>query len=414
MPRQPQSEIAELFVKRLQQVGFDKEAYPNLQAYKDDSEPRAGSDSVSRIEMIYGVKPDQAETAEYESNIMEDAHPNSVIISPAYDKINALVENNIERNNIMRNIVNKPTTGNHTNPKYAHQELTLELVRLANEMDARNHTEIYGLADECLVDLNKQAGTWQNIKDWVGKHISPDIAEIGEGTAAGAGIGALIGAIVTSWSGSGMLIGTTAGAAAGAALSALLKTGPQVRDVATNAKELLEQMRDLESKVPEQQRFFTAVKQDIDDVIKSADTYSQLISELSQAALSKDPDVRISPGKAKDAATKLQQDLHNIEVAHQEFDHLAKSGAFAKAEPSSALAPIYWFIKDDIEDVKLAFVSLEEAIKRLRDGSQLAVDAAGSKVESPAKPADSAAKPDKLEGDYLLKHIEQFPPPSKR
>lgn len=152
MPRM-KSEIFEQYAELADKVGLTKlaEDSAELKKYKEDPEARVGSDDISTIEALYGVKP---EGQEYEFNIMEQAHPNSVVIAPSYDKINGLVENNIERNKIMMNVTLTDPTGNHTNHKYAQQELTLELVRIANEMDARNKEELFKLADSCLIDLS--------------------------------------------------------------------------------------------------------------------------------------------------------------------------------------------------------------------------------------------------------------------
>lgn len=145
------SEITEDFEKILSNAGMTKEAYPSIDAYKDDAEARVGSDNLTTIEALYGVKP---EGQDYKHCIMEQAHPNSVIIAPSYDKTNGLVENNIERANIMHNIVLKHNEGNHYNPKYAKQELMMELVRIANEMDNKNKGDLFKLADSCLIDLS--------------------------------------------------------------------------------------------------------------------------------------------------------------------------------------------------------------------------------------------------------------------
>ncbi len=155
MPR-IQSEIYEEYVKLAKELGLDKQAAEEKTEehteYKNEEFARAGSDSISDIELMYGVKPDSA--IKYDDNIMEAAHRNSVIIAPSYDKLNGLVENNIERNNIMCNIALKPNDGQSTNKKYAHQELMMELIRLANEMDARNQDELRKLADSCLIELS--------------------------------------------------------------------------------------------------------------------------------------------------------------------------------------------------------------------------------------------------------------------
>src|SRR6202142_4218923 len=93
---------------------------------------------------------------EYEHNIMEDAHPNSIVISPSYDKLNGLVENNIERQNILLHIVNKTPNGLSTQHKYAKQELILSLVRVANDLDNKNIEELRVLADACLLQVTPQ------------------------------------------------------------------------------------------------------------------------------------------------------------------------------------------------------------------------------------------------------------------
>ena len=74
---------------------------------------------------LYEVKPKASDDMTYKNNIMEIAHPNSLVIAPAYDKINGLVENNIERQNILLNIVNKETNGLLTQHKYASNNLIL-------------------------------------------------------------------------------------------------------------------------------------------------------------------------------------------------------------------------------------------------------------------------------------------------
>ena len=72
-----------------------------LKRYKNDKYPRMDSQDIDIIESLYNVKPDSS--VEYERNIIDRAHPHSVVISPAYDKINGLVENENERHDIIRN-----------------------------------------------------------------------------------------------------------------------------------------------------------------------------------------------------------------------------------------------------------------------------------------------------------------------
>jgi hypothetical protein len=138
-----------------------------LRRYKKSPAPRAGSDTIETIEALYGVKP--TSTIEYEDNIMQAAHPKPVIIAPSYDKINALVENNIERNNIMCNIVMRQNTGDgHSFRSYAEKELLMQLVRVANDMDNMGQDELRALADECIEKLGvKKELTKVAILPWI-------------------------------------------------------------------------------------------------------------------------------------------------------------------------------------------------------------------------------------------------------
>ena len=384
------SEIADNFAKLLEDAGITKQAYPNLSAYEQDSEARVGSDSISDIEIMYGVKPDAAEGQKYDHCIMEQAHPNSVIIAPSYDKVNGLVENNIERQNIIINRVLKPTEGNHTNPKYAHQQLTMELIRIANEMDSKNKEELFKLADECLIGLQKEAGMWDDAIDWAKKKFH-DVVPTGEGALGGAGIGALIGALMTSWSGPGLLFGATAGAAAGGALAAFLKTGPQVKNVEENAREVSEQLKDLRSKVPEQSDFFDTLDKALTELISSSQQYQQVLNILREHSIKGQSESSTvnTAGDVSAITTKFLKDVDLAKKYHAEFDRRAKSGAFAKAEPGKALKPIYWFISDDIDDVSEAFVSLEDAIQKLEDATKTEVGAATT--STPATPSSAPA-----------------------
>src|SRR5512142_1100769 len=146
------SEIFESFVKIAQEQGLLAEAEHAEHTEKDFSEtnPRYDSLSIEQISKLYGVKPDKPKDMEYKKNIMEDAHPDSVVISPSHDKLNGLVENNIERQNILLHIVHKEPDGHLTQRKYARKQLLLSLVRIGNELDNRGDDELRKLADACL------------------------------------------------------------------------------------------------------------------------------------------------------------------------------------------------------------------------------------------------------------------------
>ncbi len=363
------SQIAEDFATLLENAGMFKEAYPSLEAYKNDLEARVGSDSISTIEALYGVKP---EGQDYDHCIMENAHPTSVIIAPSYDKLNGLVENNMERANIMHNIVLKPNTGNHTNPKYAHQELVMELIRVANEMDNKNKEDLFKLADDCLIGLHKQAFSMDEITQWF-KEKGRDAGSVGKGVLGGAAAGAAAAALLGAWSGPGEIGFIPAGALVGGLIAAFTKTAPQVKNIEENAHEVSTQLKDLYS-ITEQKPFFDEIEKVLQDLIASSRQYQDILNSMNAHAIKGGGDVGAAGASGEDAelhkageiAKTFLKDVETMKKYHQEFNRRAKSGAFAKAEPSKLLTPVYWFMDDNIEDVSDAFDSLEDAVVKLQ------------------------------------------------
>lgn len=135
------SEIFEEYIK-IMNNGLSKTAQrANVEPKKKD------------IEKLYRNEED---VIKYNKNLMQEAHPKKVIFGPAYDPINALVENNIERHNIMTAIVNKNPTGQLDHKKYAEQQLKLSLIKIANELDFKD-SRLRPLADTCIDQFNKQA-----------------------------------------------------------------------------------------------------------------------------------------------------------------------------------------------------------------------------------------------------------------
>jgi hypothetical protein len=144
------SDIFDDFAKIAMEKGLISKGSPEELKRKLEENPRMDSLDISAIEALYGVKPDTPKDMQYKKNIIEDAHPNSVVVSPSYDKLNGLVENLNERQNIIMNIVQRTPDGHIINRKYAEQQLLLTLVRIGNDLDNRNQTELRTLADVCL------------------------------------------------------------------------------------------------------------------------------------------------------------------------------------------------------------------------------------------------------------------------
>lgn len=152
------SDIFDAFVKIARKEGLISEADHAEHTERDfhETNPRHDSLSIEQIGKLYNNKPNLPEDMKYKNNIMEDAHPDSVVISPSYDKLNGLVENEIEGQNIRMRIVMKEPDGHLTQRKYAEKELILSLVRVANKLDAIDKEGLCKLADVCLTQATKE------------------------------------------------------------------------------------------------------------------------------------------------------------------------------------------------------------------------------------------------------------------
>src|ERR1035441_386268 len=148
------SEVFDAFVLIALEKGLISEGEGAEHTEKTEDSPRWDSNDLSAIEALYGVKPDASKEMDYEHNIMEVAHPNSIVIAPSYDKLNGLVENEMERQNINMHIVFKNNDGLLTQRKYAETNLLMSLVRVANDMDNKDQDDLRLLADTCLGQIH--------------------------------------------------------------------------------------------------------------------------------------------------------------------------------------------------------------------------------------------------------------------
>jgi hypothetical protein len=152
------SEIFESFIKIAQEKGMISND-SNKSKNKLEDAGRADSLSADDIAKLYKTNPKPIKDLEYKHSIMEVAHPNNVVVSPAHDKINGLVENNIERQNVMIRTVLKTPDGFKIQRKYAEKDFILSLVRTANDLDNRNEDQLRALADACLSQVSlKKSG----------------------------------------------------------------------------------------------------------------------------------------------------------------------------------------------------------------------------------------------------------------
>lgn len=402
------NEYAKIAIKK----GLIKNAEESkeLKKYKDDSYPRAGSDTIEIIESLYGVKPEKPKSQEYKDNIMEVAHPNKVILAPSYDKINGLVENNIERQRIMINIVNKPPNGYLTQHKYA-AELAKSLMQIANDMDNRNIEPLRKLADTCIEQLHKEALSWDEIKNWLsGK--SSDAVDIGEAGATGAVIGGVVGGLIGAFGGPvGIVAGAAAGTAAAGVLAAIFKTGPEAQSVKINAIEAKEKLMQLAMKMPND-LFLFSLEKALDAIVLTAEGYHTLLDRAragtEDSALEKE---------AMTYGSKYQTQIVQLDRIIDIFLENAKTGRYDEKEGdwlSKIEKPIDWIFGTKVQDAVRAMEILERANDKALRGI-MAARQASTKLKTdmptapdtvPATPAAKAAP--ELSREYLSQLEESF------
>jgi len=366
MPKLPKSEIFENYADLMVEKGIIKKAEPkDLEKYKkQEPYPRVGSDDISTIEALYGVKP---EGQEYEYNIIEEAHPNAVIIAPSYDKMNGLVENNNERHNVMTYVALKPNKGYLDHYKYAKQELLLDLIKTANHMDAIDNDELRVLADSCIDELDqykiqKKAWFWY----------------------AAAGVAAVIGA--AAW---------------------INHARPLSQGVKNDAEKVNAEIDDLLSKDSVQQEpnarsMLSSIKKVLSELINSTRIFNKLsinfvnISEIQ----------KLSPEENK----KFQSDIefikkHNelvekiessIQVWIYQIDHIKRSVDERSPNWLQYLYKVYrTVVSDDFEDVDNALLTLKDSLKEMVSHIKTLidyVDHAESQVEQVAKAPSAPSK----------------------
>jgi hypothetical protein len=231
---------------------------------------------------LYGLKPDADESMAYERNIAEVAHKGVCVLAPSYDKINGLVENINQRQDIILRIVNKTPDGNYTHHRYAQSDLMQSLVRTANHLDNQNLTELCKLADTCIEQLHAQAFGWDDVKHWFEGAVEEG-EDVGGGALTGSLIGGAIGGIVGAFTGgwdipATVWLGMKVGGVAGGLLAALFKTAPQAKNVSINASQAHDALQALVADHPNDvllHNLLTATTH----IAQTADNYANVVDQ---------------------------------------------------------------------------------------------------------------------------------------
>lgn len=388
------SEVFDNYAKIALQNGLIKKAEDDKPKAKQpkitETNPRFDSLTVKDIANLYNVKPEKPESMQYEKNIIEDAHPERVILFRSHDKVNSLIENDQERQNIIINILRKMPNGNLVQKKYAESELALALVRTAIEMDNLKKDEFRILADACTIQLKKQAD--KNLKDYIdefGTYFGgkvEDAKDVGGAVIGPAGItAAIIGGLV------GGVPGAIVGAGAVGLISAIFKTGPVAKNVAINAQIAQQQLQDLIKQDPVDP-FLQKLNSSLTHVIGTASNYSKIIDKMHtdnassgdrQAAHNASITYKDELNKLKQLITVFMSNAHAGKYAPKESDWWAKT----KSLWTSVVGDD---VDDEIKDLQTLETVIDAALKSI-DDVEIEVSAAVAQAPQTPAPSQSAA-----------------------
>lgn len=382
------SEVFDNYAKIALAKGIIKKGEDEAATQSKTHNPRFDSKTVKEIANLYNLKIDRPESMEYKRNIIEDAHPESVVLFQSHDKINSLIENVNERQNIIINIMRKMPNGNLLQKKYAMSELAMSLIRVAMEMDNKNKEELRVLADTCARQLKKQGF---DPMDFL-KEKGEDAVDVGGGAISGAAMGAIAGGLLGVFGGP-LAIGAGAalGAAAGGALAAIFKTSPQAKNLVINSEIARTELADVIKDKPGDP-LLQQLDVSLAHIQGTAGSYATLVDKMHMPHAT-------------------QNDGHNVQVvANQYFTEIArlniligtflanaKAGNYAPHEAdwwSKIKAPLTAVVGDDVNDEVKALETLQGVIRNTQMGINTAMVEAqnvASQVQTPAQAQEPVA-----------------------
>lgn len=359
-----------------------------LTSYMDDVYPRMDSKSIKDIEKLYNVRH---ECYEYKNNIMEDAHPNMLVLLPAYDKMNGLVESDLERQRINLNILRKPVSGLEYRQKYA--ELIKALVKTANDMDFQSHESLSTLADDTIKRLQKEAFELGDIGKWF-----EGAGDIAGGAGSGATIGSIAGGLIGAFTGAaaggagaipgawaGAKLGGIAGGALGGVLSAIFKTAPIARSVQQNAHVAKDKIDALLKDHPDD-IFLSQLDTALLHIQDTALTYSKLASQMQAAH-------NVDEGEVMKVGQSYIQEIQKLDNMIDVFLANAKEGKYVPDEAdwvSKIKSPLRGIIGDTLHDAMESVETLESVSHTAMDSILHAKAQASKLVETTEQPGEAS------------------------
>lgn len=130
------------------------------EAAEEDKKSITEQREWSNAGILYGLKNEKSL-----EELLENAHPETIVMGPAYDAMQGVVENLSQQNSIMTQIALKSPRGLHIFNRYvkASEDLMLETIKLATYLDNKDQEQLAIIADSCNDSLKKEAAIFMAI-----------------------------------------------------------------------------------------------------------------------------------------------------------------------------------------------------------------------------------------------------------
>jgi hypothetical protein len=343
--KQKRSEIFESFAK----IALEKGLIEVNAESRTEEEKLKDSNYKANIKALYNVDIDSGD-------LFEKAHPKSVIVSPSYDKVNGLFENERERHNIMVGNALKTPSGNLLGQKYAdaHDDLLGELVRLGFSMDNKKIDDLRILADSC----SERIANKNMIKNSAPNSPARYLSYLSKAAPTAAAVGTGFGPI--GWAVGGIV-------AALALIAIVNHTSPSDQGVYNDCAKTIIELKELIPKIPQESSYLNQLLTNLEDLQQLSHDYNSLGSIDAS-----------TPEKLVDAANKNQDKL----LVAQKYknacaimkgkipDYIKSITSFQMNEPDKSYDwwqkiknLTHYLTADDKEDVTLALETLQASLE---------------------------------------------------
>lgn len=244
--------------EEFEKMAVDQGLIDNEENNDPKKSEKSNSLSDDAVSLLYGITP---ESIFDKKDIIEIAHPDTVIVAPAYDAMNAVIENVNQRQSIMAYIANKTPTGQATGTRYvaAKQDLIKSLVKAAFALEDNNE-QLMNFADNCAVRLDQRAELFTKE--------AGSTKEAGAAAAILGGAASLAGALgPLGWAATALLGG----------IYYSMYSATSAQNVYANCELVLQALEPLYGKT-----YATSIKQDVSNLMNSVKNMQQINSALSK------------------------------------------------------------------------------------------------------------------------------------